>query len=186
MSIHCQNRGILFLLHYGCICDLVLILCLYYAQLQALSVSVVGLFYLVLTLSIAICTVLLYFSSFCLCLSSVADFANTGTKTPTSAPLFYLFEERCGLAFGLSESHGDLSMAVFYLINRRHPYRWVAIVSWLNCDLSRWHVGFFRSPSGEARCWREFGFIRLTSHPPCCFPWLLRFNLWENELNGIL
>ena len=37
------------------------------------------------TFSVAICTVLLHLSSFCLCLNSVADFSNTGTRSPTSA-----------------------------------------------------------------------------------------------------
>ena len=38
----------------------------------------------VLTLTVTICTVVLHLSSFCLCLSSVADFSNTGARAPTS------------------------------------------------------------------------------------------------------
>ena len=39
----------------------------------------------VLTLNVAICIVYLHFSSFCLSLSSVADFSNTEARAPTSA-----------------------------------------------------------------------------------------------------
>ena len=38
----------------------------------------------------------------------------------------------CVYIYGLSESHGNLLLAVFYLINRCSPYRWVVLVSWLN------------------------------------------------------
>ena len=41
-------------------------------------------------------------------------------------------------------------------------------------DLNRWPVKFFRPSSGEAHRW----FICFTSHSQCCFPSLLRFNLW--------
>ena len=77
-----------------------------------------------LTLNIAICIVLLHISSFYLCLSSVADFSNPGARAPSSAALFFTGVKGDAVCIcGLSESHGNFSMAVFYVINRRHPKR---------------------------------------------------------------
>ena len=39
-------------------------------------------------------------------------------------------------------------------------------------DRGRWSISFLRTAAGEARRWPVFGFIRCSSHPPCCFPWL--------------
>ena len=69
----------------------------------------------VLMLNVAICIVCLHFSNFYL--SSVADFSNTEARAPTltgRAPFW-----KCGLSVG----HGYLSIAVFILIYRSHPYR---------------------------------------------------------------
>ena len=53
----------------------------------------------VLTLNVTICIVCLHFSSFCLSLSSVADFwtLRPGLQPQQDAPLFYPHEERCSL-----------------------------------------------------------------------------------------
>ena len=72
----------------------------------------------VLTLGVAIWTVLLNLSKFCLCLSSVADFSKTGDKTPTSVrthPVFTHMKGDVVWTHGLSESHDNLSMDVFLL-----------------------------------------------------------------------
>ena len=50
----------------------------------------------------------------------------------------------------------NLCGGYFFLINRYHPYRWVMIISWLNC--CRWSITL----------------IHLTSHLPCC---ILGFHL---------
>ena len=79
----------------------------------------------VLTLNVAICIVCLHFSNFC-CLSSVADFSNTEARAPTSAgctPFFTHVKSDVVWTGGLSVGHGYLSVAVFILIYRRHPYR---------------------------------------------------------------
>ena len=96
----------------------------------------------VLTLNVAICIVCLHFSSFC-CLSSVADFSNTVARAPTSAgcALFFICA-KCDAVYicGLSVGHGYLSMAVFILTYRSHPYRWTAVVlrsNWRSWPLSR-------------------------------------------------
>ena len=71
----------------------------------------------VLTLNIAICIVLLHLSNFCFCLSSVVKFSNTGSRAPTSAghaPFFTRAKSNVVWTCGLSMSHGNLSMAVFY------------------------------------------------------------------------
>ena len=81
---------------------------------------VVDLFYLgYLTLNVAICSVCLHFSSFCLSFSSVADFSNTEASDPTSAgcaPFFTHAKSDAVYVCGLSVGHGYLSMAVFILI----------------------------------------------------------------------
>ena len=76
----------------------------------------------VLTLSDAICTMLLHFSNFCLYMSSVIDFSKTGARTST-CPLFIRMKGNVVWTYGLCESHANLLMAVFYLINRHHSYR---------------------------------------------------------------
>ena len=63
----------------------------------------------VLTLNVAICMVLLHFSNFCFSLSSVADISNTEVRAPTSAGRAPFYPRK-----GLSISHSNLSMAVFY------------------------------------------------------------------------
>ena len=84
----------------------------------------------VLTLNVAICTVCLHFSNFC-CLSSVADFSDTGARAPTPAGRAPFLPARRALRFGLSVGYGHLSVAVFFffiLICRSYSYRWAAVV----------------------------------------------------------
>ena len=71
----------------------------------------------VLTLSVTIYTVLLHLSNFCFSLNSAADFSNTWVRAPISAGGALFFTGAKGNAVwtcGLSMSHGNLSMAVFY------------------------------------------------------------------------
>ena len=77
----------------------------------------------VLTLNLAICIISLHFSNFCL--SSVADFSNTEARAPASSrtrPFFTRMKSDAVWTCGLSVGHGYLSMAVFILIYRSHPY----------------------------------------------------------------
>ena len=70
----------------------------------------------VLTLNVNICFALLHLSNFCLCLNSVADFSNPGTRDLTSAetrPFLTLAKDDAVWIHGLSESHCKLSIAVF-------------------------------------------------------------------------
>ena len=72
----------------------------------------------VLMLNVAISNLLLHLSKFCLCLSlsSVADFSNTRARAPTSVECTSFFTcAKCDAVWthGLSESHGNLLMAVF-------------------------------------------------------------------------
>ena len=128
----------------------------------------------VLKLSVTICAVLLHLSNFCLKLSSVADFSNTWARAPT---LFIHAKGNMVWTYGLRVIV-IFWWPYFYLISRHHPYRWVAVVSWQLFDPGCWPVGFFQPPLGETHRWLDIGFICLTSHIPCCFPWLLRFSLW--------
>ena len=78
----------------------------------------------VLTLNVAICVVCLHFSNFCL--NSAADFSNTEVRAPTPAgraPFFTRARSNAVWTCGLSVCHGNLSVAVFILIYRSHPYR---------------------------------------------------------------
>ena len=78
----------------------------------------------VLTLNVAICIVCLHFSKFCL--SSVADFSNTEARAPITvvrAPFFTRVKSDAVWTCGLSVGHDYLSMVVFILIYRIHPYR---------------------------------------------------------------
>ena len=57
----------------------------------------------------------------------------------------------CVCISGLSEHHGNLLMAVFYLINRRSLYRRSSFLAEL-CDLDCYTVEFFCPKSGKIRC----------------------------------
>ena len=68
---------------YRCSCmQIISILC---STADAVSSDSWPILFRVLTLNVAICIVCLHFSSFCLGLSSVADFSNTEARAPTSA-----------------------------------------------------------------------------------------------------
>ena len=63
---------------------------------------------------------------FVLCFSSVADFSNTEARAPTSAgcaPFLPRAKSDAVWTCGLSVVHGYLSVAVFILIYKSHPYR---------------------------------------------------------------
>ena len=68
---------------YRCSCmQIISILC---STADAVSSDSWPILFRVLALNVAICIVCLHFSSFCLSLSSVADFSNTEARAPTSA-----------------------------------------------------------------------------------------------------
>ena len=120
---------------YRCSCmQIMSILC---STADAVSSDSWPILFRVLTLNVAICIVCLHFSSFCLSLSSVADFSNTEDRT---RPFFTRAKSDAVYGSGLSTSHGYLSMAVFVLIYRSHSYRWAAVVprsNWQSWALSR-------------------------------------------------
>ena len=114
MSIFCLYRGVLFLPRYCGIRVLVYKSILCPAADAASSDSWLILFK-VLTLSVSICTVLLYLSNFCLSVSFKANYSNTKTKAPTSAERApYLPAQRAmRFRYMVWVNHGNLSMAVF-------------------------------------------------------------------------
>ena len=68
---------------YRCSCmQIMSILC---STADAISSGSWPILFRALTLNVAICIVCLHFSSFCMSLSSVADFSNTEARAPTSA-----------------------------------------------------------------------------------------------------
>ena len=91
---------------------------------DAVSSSSCPILFKVLTLNVTICIVYLHFCNFCL--SSVADFSNTEARVPSSAGC-----ARFWLVIWV-KGHSNLSMAVFILIYRSHPYRWAVVVPWSN------------------------------------------------------
>ena len=90
----------------------------------------------VLMLNVAMGTVFLHLSNFGLGLSlgSVADILNTGARAPTSAECTPCLPAQKGKWFGHTAWIWVMVILhwLFFLINRCHLYRWVAIVSWLN------------------------------------------------------
>ena len=78
----------------------------------------------VLSLNVAIGIVLLLLRNLCLCLSSVAEFFEHWSQSSNlSRTRLFLScaKSEVVLTYGLSEGHGNLLMAFFYLINRRYP-----------------------------------------------------------------
>ena len=57
----------------------------------------------------------------------------------------------------------------FFLVDRHHFYRWVAVVFWLNYFILR----FLCPGSGEVCHWHIFGFICFSSYLLCCILWFL-------------
>ena len=136
---------------YRCSCmQIMSILC---STADAVSSGSWPILFRVLTLNVAICIICLHFSSFCLSLSSVADFSNTEARAPTSAgraPFFTRAKSDAVYVCGLSVGHSYLSMAVFILIYRSHSYRWAAVVlrsNWQSWTLScRVHTSIMLLP----------------------------------------
>ena len=124
-SILFQNRDIWYP-RYVCIYVLECILCLCY---DLWLMQPAPILFKVLMLNVAVCIVRLHFSNFCL--SSVGKFSNTEARAPTSVGRFLFFTRAKGDAFwtcGLNVGHSNLSMAVFILLYRGHPYRWETVV----------------------------------------------------------
>ena len=132
MSTHGQYRGILFLLRYDGICVLVRKLC---SAADAVRSGNWPILCKILTLSVAICTVLLHLSNFCLCSSSATDFFNIGVRTPTSSERASCLPVRRTIRFEHIVWVGVMVISrwlYFYLTNRHLPYVWIAVVSRLN------------------------------------------------------
>ena len=93
---------------YLCSCmHIMSILC---SSVDAISSGSCPILFKVLTLNVAICSVCLHFSSFD-CLSSVADFSNSLSRT---RPFFTRAKSDAVCVSGLSVGHGYLSMAVLF------------------------------------------------------------------------
>ena len=95
----------------------------------------------ILTLSITMCIEFLHQSNFCLGfgLNSVVDFSNTETRAPTSAERVLPLSVQRMMRFGYTVWISVMVIfrwlffwGFFYLINKRHPYWWEAVFSWLN------------------------------------------------------
>ena len=140
-----------------------------------------GIWRILLTLSVATCTVLLRQSNFglSLALNSVADFSKTLARAPTSAESASYFQAWRAMWFGHVVWIWVMVIfrwLYFYFISRNYPYRCGAVVSCLNHLVLAVELrGFFCPVSGETCRRLIVGFIRLTSHPPCFFPWFLKF-----------
>ena len=81
------------------LCSCMHIMSMLWSITKAVSAGSWPILFKVLMLNVAICIVLLHLSHFCLCLSSVADFLNTGLglQSQLDAPHFFLHVEQCGL-----------------------------------------------------------------------------------------
>ena len=123
---------------YLCSCmHIMYILC---STADAVSSGSFPILFEVLTLNAAICIVCLHFSSFC-CLSSVADFSNTGARAPTSAKRAPFLPARRAMQFMYVVWVWVMVIFrwLFILIHRSHSYRWAAVVprsNWRSWALS--------------------------------------------------
>ena len=112
------------------LCSWMHIMFMLWSIADAVSSSSCPALFKVLTLNVANCMVRLHFSNFCFSLSSVACFSNTGSRAPISAghaPFITRAKSDVVWTGGLSVGHRNLSMAVFILVYRSHPYRWAAV-----------------------------------------------------------
>ena len=80
---------------------------------DAVSSGVWSILLKVLTLNVTICIVLLHLSNFCLCLNTVADFSNSWARASVERTFFTRAKGDVVWTWRLSESHDNLSMAVF-------------------------------------------------------------------------
>ena len=128
---------------------------------------------------------LLHLSNFCLCLSSVADFSNTGARALTSAECPCILPTWRAMWFGYMVWARVMVIfwwSYFNLINRYHPKRWVAVVPWLNYLTPAVDLCGVRLPSNWWSVLLNLRWVHpLTSCQPRCFPWPQRFNLWTKK-----
>ena len=132
----------------------------------------------VLTLKVAIWTIYLHLSK--LSLGYVADFLNTEARAPTSAECIH-----CLLAWRLMWFGCIILIRVmvifcwlFFFINGYHPYRRVAVISWLNYLILGRRILLLINKILLPSVWGSVPLAQLQihhiSHPPCC---ILRFHL---------
>ena len=124
---------------YLCSCmHIMSILC---SPADAVSSGSCPILFKVLTLNVAICIVCLHFSSFLLfeLCSWFFEHWGQGSSLSRTRPFFTRAKGDAVYVCGLSVGHGYLSMAVFILIHRSHPYRWVVVPrsNWRSWALSR-------------------------------------------------
>ena len=81
------------------LCSWMYIMSILCSMAYAVSSCSCPILFKVQTLNVAICTVYLHFSNFC-CLSSVADFSNTGARAPTPAGRAPFLPARRAMRFG--------------------------------------------------------------------------------------
>ena len=81
------------------LCSCMHIMSMLWSIVEAVSSDSWSILFKVLMLNVAICIVLLHFSNFCFCLSSVADFLTLGLELQPQqdASFYYPLEERWGL-----------------------------------------------------------------------------------------
>ena len=117
-------------------------------------------------LNVVIWTKLLNISNFSLDLGTLADFLNTGSKTPTLADMCLVFEWWC-------------SLDVRFWSRVMVTFHWIHLSFNSSSFLTKWFasglgpMNIFHPTSKKIHCWPVLGFIRLTSYPPLSFPWFL-------------
>ena len=132
-SIHCQYRGILYILLWWYPCSCTHTISMLWSIADAVSSGSWRILFKVLRLNDTICIVLLHFSSFCLCLSFVAEFSKTGTRAQPHQNAFLLLPVRRVMRFGrVVWVMINIRWLLFNLNNRRHTKRWVVVVPSLN------------------------------------------------------
>ena len=126
-SIHCQYSDIQYPC-YVCICVLECILCLCH-DLSPMQSAPVVVFYLrfwrwISLFVLFVCILVVFVWA----LELIFRTLEPGLQPQLDAPLFTRMKSTADWKCGLSVGHGYLSIAVFIIIYRSHPYRWAAVV----------------------------------------------------------
>ena len=131
-------------------------------------------------LKVAMLTLILHLSK--LGLSFVTDFFfNSGARTPITTDCLPCLPVWWAMWF-------ELVMLFFWwllpttTINICHPWRWIAVVTWLNylnLTIDRWG-------SDEVCCGPNFGLVHLTLHQPSCILWFLLLYAYVGLWNTLL
>ena len=114
----------------------------------------------------------LYLSNFGFCLYSVSDFSKTAVSAPTSVECTSCLCERRTIRFGyMFWIRIIVTFCWLFFPYQLMPFLLKSSSHYLTELSGCWPMRFFHPAFVDVHRWPNFGFIYLTSQPPCCFPW---------------